>query len=847
MVTRLAAGLLGLVWFCGCGLFDPLGNTTRLMVVVDPGDTGAEQIQVRVLGDGGLLDESARVPEQPAGALAPETSYTLAMPDDWADLELTFAVDGWRGDDIVATARRDDITLSAGRLVREAFALGAPCGDGQLTGDEACDDGNTDAGDGCDAGCAIEEGAVCTTPGTPCTFSCGDGSLQAGEGCDDGNGVDADGCTGCVLDEGYVCPVPGAACEIACGNGAVDGDEACDDGNGVDADGCTGCVLDEGYVCPVPGAACEIACGNGAVDGDEACDDGNGVDADGCTGCVLDEGYVCPVPGAACEVACGNGAVDADEECDDGNIADADGCSGACAIEPGFTCINVPAPSTCFRCGDGLLAAGHEACDDGNLDNDDGCSAACEIEDRGVCREDTEPSVCGRCGNGVIEDAVDEECDDIADTGDCAMCRLAVCGDGYVNAFGNNGGARETCDDGPDNAYLATCSDTCVAATCGDGLVQAGEVCDSAGAEGCGTGCLAVSPEYRCAGMPSICRSSAQSVDGSACAGVPADVGGVNTCLNDVIANAPSGFFLTAVWLGPGVYHGDVDVDRGALQLVGEVDVDGTPLATLEGAVGNGTPTLRLSPKVLAPVGLYHVKVTGAGPGEALVHIESNVSTGYISPADIGPSDGVGVRVTGGVQAVIQRSTIHDNAEGGVEILSDNGSQHQVFVNVIRGNGSPTSAVGGVVIDGGANVNYNSIFDNQSAATRTLNAATVDLGSGVYCGAGTNLVGNIVWDNTGATAVEVDCPNIAFSVVEGYGDLVVARGSEYGEANVDVDPLIDADGRPGPGSICLDYVNGFATAFHNPKFSVRNLPKPHLGSGQNDCGAYESGFYTPAP
>ncbi|MEZ4468085.1 MAG: DUF4215 domain-containing protein [bacterium] len=45
---------------------------------------------------------------------------------------------------------------------------------------EGCDDGNTAAGDGCDA-----------TGPTP---ACGDGTLDPGEGCDDGNTAPGDGC-----------------------------------------------------------------------------------------------------------------------------------------------------------------------------------------------------------------------------------------------------------------------------------------------------------------------------------------------------------------------------------------------------------------------------------------------------------------------------------------------------------------------------------------------------------------------------------------------------------------------------------------------------------------------------
>lgn len=36
------------------------------------------------------------------------------------------------------------------------------CGDGILTEDEECDDGNTTDGDGCNSSCKIEDGFICS-------------------------------------------------------------------------------------------------------------------------------------------------------------------------------------------------------------------------------------------------------------------------------------------------------------------------------------------------------------------------------------------------------------------------------------------------------------------------------------------------------------------------------------------------------------------------------------------------------------------------------------------------------------------------------------------------------------
>ena len=44
----------------------------------------------------------------------------------------------------------------------------AICGDGTLNANEACDDSNTMAGDGCDSACKIESGWTCQNPGAAC-------------------------------------------------------------------------------------------------------------------------------------------------------------------------------------------------------------------------------------------------------------------------------------------------------------------------------------------------------------------------------------------------------------------------------------------------------------------------------------------------------------------------------------------------------------------------------------------------------------------------------------------------------------------------------------------------------
>ncbi len=177
------------------------------------------------------------------------------------------------------------------------------CGNGELTEDEVCDDGNTASGDGCSANCQqLEPGFSCSVDGQPClrVAVCGDGVKAESEQCDDGNRDPGDGCSDrCKFEQGFTC---------------------------------------EGE----PGVCRPTVCGDSIMEGAESCDDGNVVPFDGCSDvCVAEPS--CP-GGQDCTSQCGDGLL-INEDCDDGNQISGDGCSSTCTIEPGFTCVqNFPPP-----------------------------------------------------------------------------------------------------------------------------------------------------------------------------------------------------------------------------------------------------------------------------------------------------------------------------------------------------------------------------------------------------------------------------------------------------------------------------------------------------------------------
>lgn len=173
------------------------------------------------------------------------------------------------------------------------------CGNGELTDDEACDDGNRDAGDGCAANCrSVELGWSCATPGAACirVARCGDGLVVFPELCDDGNLDPKDGCSAtCRVEVGYKCDdaSPSACTATVCGDGVQEGTESCEDDDTLPFDGCSiHCQVEPNC----EAGACVSECGDGLVLGED-CDDGNNNDGDGCSAdCKVERGYECPVP-----------------------------------------------------------------------------------------------------------------------------------------------------------------------------------------------------------------------------------------------------------------------------------------------------------------------------------------------------------------------------------------------------------------------------------------------------------------------------------------------------------------------------------------------------------------------
>jgi len=136
---------------------------------------------------------------------------------------------------------------------------------------EQCDDGNTEALDGCGPTCTVEPGWSCwetLARRSECYTYCGDGVIAKGaEICDDGNHALIDACPS----------GDGGSCVPAyCGDGFIwsdGGSETCDDGNSESGDGCSAiCTIEPNWQCDGMPSICACMPGFADANSDGVCE-----------------------------------------------------------------------------------------------------------------------------------------------------------------------------------------------------------------------------------------------------------------------------------------------------------------------------------------------------------------------------------------------------------------------------------------------------------------------------------------------------------------------------------------------------------------------------------------------
>ena len=285
--------------------------------------------------------------------------------------------------------------------------------------------------------------------------------------------------------------------QAVCGDGKITAPEVCDDGNTVTetscpygSPNCTSCNA----TCTATLQLSGPVCGDSIINGTEVCDDGNTVNE---TSCPYGSPN-CTTCNATCTATlqlsgpvCGDGIKNGAEVCDDGNTVTETSCPYG---SPNCTACNATCTATLQLsgpvCGDNIIN-GPEVCDDGNTINETSCSfgsASCT-----TCNADCTATLQLNgpvCGDGKVD--VTEQCDDgngNNNDGCTNACRIAVCGDGFVQT------GVEQCDDG-NSIDNDGCSNQCMfnaaIPICGNGVLETGEQCDDGNGvngDGCSATC----------------------------------------------------------------------------------------------------------------------------------------------------------------------------------------------------------------------------------------------------------------------------------------------------------------------------------------------------------------------
>lgn len=375
----------------------------------------------------------------------------------------------------------------------------------------------------CGAYGCTDDGGTITSPSDPYQTTCGNGLLDENEACDDGNTNSGDGCSGtCTsVEANYRCPIPGYPCQFVttpepgpvtpvakCKNGIVEEGEQCDDNNPWNDGGCTAnCRIEEGWECPPAGGKCiqvtppiTARCGDQNVDAilGETCDfdldltntpqGGDGCSAD----CKVEPGYICQ-DDMCFPKGCGNGLIEEGEDCEpDGNgIVYSD--KKGDPLECGTNCHYAP------YCGDGIKQeAFDEVCDNGKNNQSNRQYAY----GKDSCMDDcTRGNYCGdkvftrsAYVNGV--QTVVEECEpvlldisgrEIVNTGCTSDCRKM---EGY-HCDARSGLCEKDADDPivePPKPYVAECN---------NGILDVTEECDDTSNPGCTNKCK-TKEGYKC-------------------------------------------------------------------------------------------------------------------------------------------------------------------------------------------------------------------------------------------------------------------------------------------------------------------------------------------------------------
>ncbi|MBP7149002.1 MAG: right-handed parallel beta-helix repeat-containing protein [Acidobacteria bacterium] len=292
----------------------------------------------------------------------------------------------------------------------------------------------------------------------------------------------------------------------------------------------------------------------------------------------------------------------------------------------------------------------------------------------------------------------------------------------------------------------------------------------------------------------------------------------------------------TRIEICPGLtppYHESVRVDR--LQVFSFVGIPGASNpgpARIDG--GAGPAFLVLNKVGTVPVLFNNLVLSGAQGIKAQVDTDVR-DMGFESIA------GAGLDIDAGSHA-LTRSTFDDTVQTGVDVAA--GATVAVTRTTMRGQSNA-----GLLVAGTAQATNVTILDGLGGSdgvrlvgggTATIRYATIanNTGSGIdnTQGGTVTLDRSVVYGNSALDLVNVACGAVSWSAVGSPNCSAVNQ-------NLSADPQLDAEGRLGASSPCLDHGPDPALYDGNPPSDLDGGPRlvDHDGDGsaRNDCGAYE--------
>ncbi len=303
----------------------------------------------------------------------------------------------------------------------------------------------------------------CVCEGDSTVRNCGNGVKEPNEDCEPSS-EDID------CPPNYTCNTDFCMCEesgssdAVCGNNTVEGSEECEP-----ATQATDCGTDE--ICHTSTCKCITdtggdICGDGTKEGAEECEPVS--QATDCETGQTCNTTTCKCEGGSTTPVCGNGTKEGTEECEP--ISQATDC------DTNETCNNV----TC-KC-----ESSGPVCGDGTKEGNEECepiSQASDCPSGSVCHETACVCTGTICGDGRVQG--NEQCDPASGTNECGSnqeCNSNTCFCEYVSECGNNiVEDGEDCEQDSQCSGVFVCHDQtcqCVAPECGNGNVELSEECE---------------------------------------------------------------------------------------------------------------------------------------------------------------------------------------------------------------------------------------------------------------------------------------------------------------------------------------------------------------------------------